>query len=119
MIKDGYIIKHVTLIIKIVSFTGNGLYCDCYVRPLKHYLNRLSKSYLKLDNKYKNINCTEPLHLANENLLKLNEERLLCNENVETDKDFSNEEITKVVKDVGLDEYDLLSEPDLAFRDVQ
>ncbi|XP_050669164.1 chaoptin [Leptidea sinapis] len=86
-----------------VYFDDNKLRCDCLTRPLKHYLNKLPKSTLDGDDKYKNISCAEPPLLENENFLSVDEERLLC-DNSEQD---------------GNTEFVFTAEPDVAFRDVQ
>ncbi|XP_063835762.1 uncharacterized protein LOC135084935 [Ostrinia nubilalis] len=95
-----------------VYYEGNGLKCDCFARPLKHYLNRLSPSVLPTS-PY-NLTCTEPLVLQNEQLLAVDEERLLCEGSVAVDNkllEYGNTEGDSV--------YDFTSEPDLVFRDVQ
>ncbi|KAL0859010.1 hypothetical protein ABMA27_010865 [Loxostege sticticalis] len=95
-----------------VLYEGNGLKCDCFIRPLKHYLNRLSPSTLS-KTPY-NLTCTEPLVLQNEQLLTVDEERLLCEGSVAIDnklQEYGNTEGDSV--------YDFTSEPDLVFRDIQ
>lgn len=55
--------------------------------------------------------------MAKENVLTLSEDRLLCDSNIDEDGNTEETEIKK--NDKTLDEYDLVAEPDLAFRDVQ
>ncbi|XP_045457694.1 chaoptin [Melitaea cinxia] len=93
-----------------VYFEDNKLKCDCFTRPLKHYLQKLPSSVLEKDEKYKNITCSEPPALENENFLNLDEERLLCASNIE---------LNDKIRSYGNTEYDFTSEPDVLFRDVQ
>ncbi|XP_026490649.2 toll-like receptor 7 [Vanessa tameamea] len=93
-----------------VYFEDNKLKCDCFTRPLKHYIDKLPASVLAADNKYKNITCFEPPTLENENFFNLDEERLLCASNVE---------LNDKIRNYGNTEYDFTSEPDVLFRDVQ
>lgn len=92
--------------------TGNTLKCDCLTRPLKHYINHLAPSIRTTDKKYQNITCSEPLNLANKNLLYLDEDRLNCAGNTEGMVGSGR------IGD-GNTEFDFVSEPDVAFRDVQ
>ncbi|CAH0599912.1 unnamed protein product [Chrysodeixis includens] len=98
----------------VVLFQGNHLKCDCFTRPLKHYLNHLLPSSLKTDEKYQNITCAEPATLVGENILTVDEDRLLCTGNTEVDgkiMEYSNTDPENA--------FDFVLEPDLAFRDVQ
>ncbi|XP_053621552.1 protein artichoke [Plodia interpunctella] len=92
-----------------VFFEGNNLLCDCLIRPLKHYLTRLTHDEYKKSSIYTNITCKEPDILDGETVSGVDEERLLCAGNIELDNK--------------LQEYgntgDFTSEPDLAFRDIQ
>ncbi|KAJ0170358.1 hypothetical protein K1T71_014286 [Dendrolimus kikuchii] len=97
-----------------VFFEDNSLKCDCLTRPLKHYIDRLSPSLLKMDAKYTNITCAEPIGLQDQNILQIDEERLLCAGNTEIDA-----KILKYGNTEGEMSFDFVSEPDLAFRDVQ
>lgn len=97
-----------------VYFEGNVLKCDCFIRPLKHYLNTLKRSELEKDIKYNNLVCQEPAALFGEKFISLDEERLLCAGNIESD--------TKLASYSNTDDdfiYLFVSEPDLAFRDIQ
>lgn len=96
-----------------VYFEGNNLKCDCFVRPLKHYLNKFPPSALKMDDKYQNLICAEPVTLENENLLTVDEERLLCSGNTEVDSKIIDNSNTEAIS------FDFTSEPDVAFRDIQ
>ncbi|CAK1548835.1 unnamed protein product [Leptosia nina] len=93
-----------------VYFEDNKLKCDCFTRPLKHYLNKLPKSSLTKDTKYNNISCAEPPSLVDANFMSVDEERLLCAGNIE---------LQEKMKEYGNNEYMFTSEPDLAFRDIQ
>ncbi|XP_047038382.1 toll-like receptor Tollo [Helicoverpa zea] len=104
-------IKHEGL---VVLFQGNSLKCDCFTRPLKHYLNHIRPSLLKTDEKYQNITCAEPVTLVNENILTIDEDRLLCSGNTEIDAKILEHSNTE-----GESAFDFTAEPDLAFRDVQ
>lgn len=84
--------------------------CDCFTRPLKHYLKKQTVTRIDTDNMYKNITCFEPPSLENENFLTLDEDRLLCAGNVE---------INDKMREYGNTEYDFTSEPDVLFRDIQ
>ncbi|KAG6444332.1 chaoptin [Manduca sexta] len=97
-----------------VYFEGNKLNCDCFARPLKHYLSKITPSILKKDEKYTNITCADPVSLENENILSVDEERLLCAGNIET-----NARILKTSSTEGDSTFDFSTEPDLAFRDIQ
>ncbi|PZC70774.1 hypothetical protein B5X24_HaOG214935 [Helicoverpa armigera] len=92
----------------------NSLKCDCFTRPLKHYLNHIRPSLLKTDEKYQNITCAEPVTLVNENILTIDEDRLLCSGNTEIDAKILEHSNTE-----GESAFDFTAEPDLAFRDVQ
>ncbi|CAH2988165.1 unnamed protein product [Chilo suppressalis] len=95
-----------------VKYQGNGLNCNCFVRPLKHYLHKLLPS--SLESTPYNLTCTEPPSLQDESLLTVDEERLLCSGSVAMDKkklDYGNTE--------GEILYEFESEPDLVFRDIQ
>ncbi|XP_023949100.1 chaoptin [Bicyclus anynana] len=94
----------------LVYFENNKLKCDCFTRPLKHYLQKMPKSILKKDTIYKNLVCFEPPSLEDENFVQLNEDRLLCASNVQ---------LTDKIRDYGNSEYDFASEPDVLFRDIQ
>lgn len=96
-----------------VYFEGNTLLCDCFARPLKHYLNKLSQTYLRGDAKYSNVSCAEPPSLENVSILDVDEERLLCAGNIETD------EKIKEYGNTADESFDFITEPDLAFRDIQ
>lgn len=65
---------------------------------------------LEKDEKYKNITCSDPPALENENFLNLDEERLLCASNIE---------LNDKIRSYGNTEFDFTSEPDVLFRDVQ
>ncbi|XP_061381210.1 chaoptin-like [Danaus plexippus] len=93
-----------------VYFEDNKLKCDCFTRPLKHYLKKQTVTKIDTDNMYKNITCFEPPSLENENFLTLDEDRLLCAGNVE---------INDKMREYGNTEYDFTSEPDVLFRDIQ
>ncbi|CAH0697934.1 unnamed protein product [Spodoptera exigua] len=98
----------------VILFQGNHLKCDCFTRPLKHYLNHKKPSSLKTDEKYQNLTCSEPITLQNENILSVDEDRLLCTGNTEVD--------TKIIEHSNTDPenaFDFINEPDLAFRDIQ
>ncbi|XP_045529109.1 chaoptin isoform X1 [Pieris brassicae] len=92
-----------------VYFEDNKLKCDCFTRPLKHYLNKLPKSSLAKETKYNNIICAEPPSLENVSFMSIDEERLLCAGNIE---------LMDKMKEYG-NEYMFNTEPDLAFRDIQ
>ncbi|XP_034838488.1 protein artichoke [Maniola hyperantus] len=94
----------------MVYFENNKLKCDCFTRPLKHYLHKIPQSILKNDEKYKNLVCFEPPSLEDENFLELNEDRLLCASNVE---------LNDKIRAYGNTEFDFTSEPDVLFRDIQ
>ncbi|CAH2237876.1 jg4888 [Pararge aegeria aegeria] len=94
----------------MVYFENNKLKCDCFTRPLKHYLQKLPDSFLKNDDKYKSLACFEPPSLEDANFLELDEERLLCASNVELDDK---------IREYGNTEFDFTSEPDVLFRDIQ
>lgn len=95
-----------------VRYEGNGLTCDCFIRPLKHYLHRQKPSTL-IASPY-NLTCTQPESIEGEALLSVDEERLLCSASVAMDK--KKEEYGKAE---GEAVYDFDSEPDLVFRDIQ
>uniref|UniRef100_A0A2H1WSK0 SFRICE_015087 n=1 Tax=Spodoptera frugiperda TaxID=7108 RepID=A0A2H1WSK0_SPOFR len=98
----------------VILFQGNHLKCDCFTRPLKHYLNHMKPSSLKTDEKYQNLTCSEPTTLENENILSVDEDRLLCTGNTEVDNkimEYSNTDAESA--------FDFVNEPDLAFRDIQ
>ncbi|KAJ8707261.1 hypothetical protein PYW08_011395 [Mythimna loreyi] len=97
-----------------VLFQGNSLKCDCFTRPLKHYLNHMRPSLLQSDEKYQNLTCAEPITLQNENILTVDEDRLLCSGNTEVDTMILEHSNTD-----GESAFDFVSEPDLAFRDIQ
>ncbi|XP_039748170.1 chaoptin isoform X2 [Pararge aegeria] len=94
----------------MVYFENNKLKCDCFTRPLKHYLQKLPDSFLKNDDKYKSLACFEPPSLEDANFLELDEERLLCASNIELDDK---------IREYGNTEFDFTSEPDVLFRDIQ
>ncbi|XP_072937799.1 uncharacterized protein [Epargyreus clarus] len=94
-----------------VLFDDNKLKCDCLVRPLKHYLNHLLPSVLATDTVYSNITCAEPPSLEGELLVTLDEERLLCAGNTELQD--------KLESYGNSDPFMFVTEPDLAFRDIQ
>lgn len=74
----------------------------------------MTPSTLKMDNKYENLTCAEPVVLQNEHILTVDEERLLCSGNTEVDSkilEYSNTE--------GDTTFDFTLEPDVAFRDIQ
>ncbi|CAB3223097.1 unnamed protein product [Arctia plantaginis] len=98
----------------VVYFEGNNLKCDCFIRPLKHYLNHITPSLLKIDQKYQNLTCAEPATLENKNLLTVDEERLLCIGNTEVDSKIIEHSNTE-----GETTFDFILEPDVAFRHVQ
>ncbi|CAH1642885.1 unnamed protein product [Spodoptera littoralis] len=98
----------------VILFQGNQLKCDCFTRPLKHYLNHMKPSSLRTDEKYQNLTCSEPITLENENILSVDEDRLLCTGNTEVDNkimEYSNTDAENA--------FDFINEPDLAFRDIQ
>ncbi|KAM3955604.1 insulin like growth factor binding protein acid labile subunit convoluted [Aphomia sociella] len=108
---DPYLAKKIRSEGLRVYFDGNKLRCDCLTRPLKHYLNHLSPSRLETEVIYHNLTCAEPAPLDGENILAIDEERLLCDGNIATDyklDDYGNTE-----------SFEFVSEPDLAFRDIQ
>ncbi|KAG7312881.1 hypothetical protein JYU34_001267 [Plutella xylostella] len=94
-----------------VYFEGNYLRCDCFTRPLKHYLNHISIEKIP---KIYNLTCTDPPGLQGENILTLDEERLVCAGNIELENKMT--EYGNTDKDLA---FDFVSEPDLAFRDIQ
>lgn len=71
-------------------------------------------SLLKTDEKYQNLTCSEPVTLQNQNLLTVDEDRLLCSGNTETDSMILEHSNTE-----GESAFDFVLEPDLAFRDIQ
>lgn len=97
-----------------VYFEGNNLKCDCFARPLVHFLKSLKESERVNDIKYNNLICNEPAGLIDENLINVDEDRLICAGNIEVDNKMA---------ELGNDEdeivYDFVNEPDLVFRDVQ
>ncbi|XP_050359015.1 chaoptin-like [Nymphalis io] len=116
-VRKNYLTSFYPEIVKMIRDNGLGVYfednklkCDCFTRPLKHYLQKLPSSVLREDDKYKNITCLEPPTLENENFFNLDEERLLCASNVE---------LNDKIRNYGNTEYDFTSEPDVLFRDVQ
>ncbi|XP_075988324.1 insulin like growth factor binding protein acid labile subunit convoluted isoform X1 [Anticarsia gemmatalis] len=96
-----------------VFFEGNNLKCDCFTRPLKHYLNKMTPSLLKIDKKYQNLICSEPVTLQDENLLTVDEDRLLCSGNTEVDNKIIDSNTDAETA------FDYTLEPDVAFRDIQ
>ncbi|XP_052754285.1 chaoptin isoform X2 [Galleria mellonella] len=108
---DPYLVRKIRSEGLQVFFEGNKLRCDCLTRPLKHYLNHLSSSRLETEVKYHNLTCTEPVMLQDENILTIDEERLLCTGNIETDY--------KLNEYGNTDSFEFVLEPDLAFRDIQ
>ncbi|XP_059062501.1 toll-like receptor 7 [Achroia grisella] len=108
---DPYLTKKVRSEGLQVLFDGNKLRCDCLTRPLKHYLNHLSHSRLETETLYHNLTCTDPAVLEGENILSIDEERLLCAGNIETDY--------KLNEYGNTDSFEFVLEPDLAFRDIQ
>ncbi|XP_049882964.1 chaoptin [Pectinophora gossypiella] len=104
---DPALVRKVLLEGTTVYYEGNILSCDCFTRPLKHYLARLPTHVIPTS-PYTNLTCSEPPTLANEVLYQVDEERLLCASSVELSD-----------KMKGYEEFELESEPDLAFRDVQ
>ncbi|XP_038217636.1 chaoptin [Zerene cesonia] len=92
-----------------VYFEDNKLKCDCFTRPLKHYINKLPISQQQ-DIKYNKLLCSEPPTLFNTTFVNIDEERLLCAGNIG---------LEDKMKEYGNTEYMFTAEPDLAFRDIQ
>lgn len=95
-----------------VYFDGNDLKCDCFTRPLKHYMDKLKRSVLEKDAKYFNLVCKQPPSLFNESLKDLHEDKLICPSNVEVNskmEEYSDDEMS----------FDFISVPDVVFRDIQ
>ncbi|XP_063631660.1 chaoptin [Cydia splendana] len=85
-----------------VYFEGNNLKCDCFTRPLKHFLNHRTIDY--------NITCSEPLSMAGQSLNTIDEERLLCAKNIG---------LEEKINEFEGEDFDFELEPDLSFRDIQ
>lgn len=93
-----------------INFEGNQLHCDCFIRPLIHYLNHQKQSLI---NKNKlNLVCDQPEKLNSLKILDIEEERLICADNTANTSLESSNTGDEFV-------YDYELEPDLAFRDIQ
>jgi hypothetical protein len=83
-------------------FAGNPLNCDCFVRPLKRYLD----GELFVGALYKSIKCAGPPYLSGQTLFELPDDRLNCPTNVNTSR----------IMETQPGEYDIT--PDLRFREL-
>ncbi|XP_058122260.1 toll-like receptor 7 [Anopheles ziemanni] len=64
-----------------VALGENPLQCDCYMRPLFHYLRSLPS----VGEMYRELECTLPIPLAGERLFNVTDELLACVPAVEDD----------------------------------
>ncbi|XP_055919385.1 chaoptin [Eupeodes corollae] len=76
-----------------VLFNGNPLYCNCAVRPFKHYL----LSQTNVSEEYANIMCSMPAHLSNQPLISIADENLQCSSE---DNKIYQEQIFDILPDV-------------------
>ncbi|XP_077292100.1 insulin like growth factor binding protein acid labile subunit convoluted [Arctopsyche grandis] len=95
-----------------VHFGGNPLSCDCFTRPLKHFLNRLPKKDSS-ELIYSDIICALPLTLKDAQFLSVTDDRLNCIENVAV-----REKLEKKTGVIVSSTADYNIEADLVFRDV-
>ncbi|XP_060827399.1 insulin-like growth factor-binding protein complex acid labile subunit [Bombus pascuorum] len=57
-----------------LQYTGNPLHCDCYVRPLKRWLN----VHTEIPKEWSNVSCESPRFLANKLLTEVTEDLMAC-----------------------------------------
>ncbi|OXU29844.1 hypothetical protein TSAR_010372 [Trichomalopsis sarcophagae] len=59
-----------------VTYTGNPLHCDCYVRPLRRWLD----TFTEIPEDWRSVECTSPSYVADMHLPEVSEVLMSCSD---------------------------------------